>query len=72
MAGGEPGRNADLKVRVASAAVMLAVAGVALWQGGVALDGLVVIVGAATMVEFALLIGKIEMSRPRRISILCA
>lgn len=62
----EARRNADLGVRLASAAVMLAIAGGALWQGGIVLDTLIALVGLATLVEFALLIAKIDMSAPRR------
>lgn len=63
-----PGKNADLPVRVASAIVMLAIAGFALWWGGRVLDAFIAIVGLATLVEFALLIVKIDMSAPRRLA----
>lgn len=51
-------RNADLPVRLASAVVMLAVAGAALWLDGYWLDGFVVIVAVACFVEFVRLVSK--------------
>ena len=50
--------NRDLPVRLGSAIIMLAVAGVALWQGGVLLDGLIALVALACFVEFLLLVTK--------------
>lgn len=51
-------KNADLATRVASAAVMLAVAGVALWQGGAVLQTFIALVAVACFVEFVLLVVK--------------
>ncbi len=53
-------RTSDLPVRVASAAVMLAVAGAALWLGGVWLDAFIALVALACYYEFARLILRIE------------
>ena len=53
-----PRRNADLPVRLASAAVMLVALFAALWAGGVWLDLFVVTVAAATLIEFVPLILK--------------
>lgn len=60
--------GADLTVRLASAAVMLAVAGIAVWRGGALLDGLIALVGLATFAEFVLLVRRIPTSVPRRIA----
>lgn len=49
-------RTADLPKRAASAVVMLAVAGAALWLGGAVLDGFIAAVALACLVEFVLLI----------------
>ena len=49
-------RTADLPKRVASAAVMLAVAGAALWAGGAVLTGFIALVALACFVEFVLLV----------------
>jgi len=54
--GEAPARKSDLGVRTASAAVMLAVAGTALWLDGVWFDGFVVLVGLACFFEFSRLI----------------
>lgn len=65
-------RNADLGVRIASAVVMLTVTGFAFWRGGLALDALIAVVGLAVLVEFAMLMSKIDMSAPRRAAALLA
>lgn len=49
-------RTADLPRRAASAAIMLSVAGVALWQGGVVLRSFIALVAVACLMEFILLI----------------
>lgn len=49
-------RNADLPVRVASAAVMLAVALAALWAGGLVLDVFIALVVVAAFAEFVRLL----------------
>lgn len=48
--------TSDLPKRAASAVIMLAVAGAALWQGGVVLQAFIALVGAACFIEFVLLI----------------
>jgi phosphatidate cytidylyltransferase len=53
-------RTSDLPVRVASAAVMLAVAGAALWLGGLWLDLFVAAVALACFYEFVRLVLRIE------------
>lgn len=55
----------DLKVRVASAVVMLAIAGTALWFGGHVLDLFIVAVGFGVFVEYVLLASKIAATPPR-------
>lgn len=55
-----PAKKSDLGVRTASALVMLAVAGGAMWLGGIWLDGFIAVVGAVTFYEFARLILKIS------------
>jgi phosphatidate cytidylyltransferase len=52
MAGAEAARKSDLGVRTASAAVMLAVAGTALWLGGWWWTGLVALVALAVLREW--------------------
>lgn len=54
-----PPRKSDLPVRAASAVAMLAVAGTALWLGGVWKTGFIALVGVAVLAEFALLLRKI-------------
>lgn len=49
-------KNADLPVRAASAVVMLAVAGLALWAGDPWLDLFIVLIALACVVEFARLV----------------
>ena len=57
MADGEaPSKNADLPVRIASALVMLAIAGTALWLGGWWWTAFIGLVAALCFVEFARLI----------------
>jgi phosphatidate cytidylyltransferase len=51
-------RTSDLKVRTISAIVMLAVAGGALWAGGIVLQAFIALVAAATFGEFVRLIWK--------------
>lgn len=52
-------RRSDLPVRLASAAVMLALTGLAVWQGGMVLDLFVATVAFAVFVEYVLLAAKI-------------
>ena len=49
-------RTADLPRRAASAAIMLAVAGEAVWQGGLALHAFIALVALVCFVEFVLLV----------------
>lgn len=49
-------RTSDLPRRAASAAVMLAVAGAALWAGGLVWDGFIVLVALVCLAEFTRLI----------------
>ena len=49
-------RTADLPRRLASAAVMLALAVAALWMGGAVLDGFIVLVAVVAFVEFVVLV----------------
>lgn len=51
-------RTADLPRRVGSAAIMLAVAGAALWAGGVVLRSFIALVAVACFVEYTLLIAR--------------
>ncbi len=62
MADGKPGKNADLPVRVASAVVMLAVAGTALWLGGWVWTLFVVAVGVGVVREWFVLTRKFVRS----------
>ncbi|WFL77474.1 phosphatidate cytidylyltransferase [Altererythrobacter arenosus] len=73
MADGEaPKKNADLPVRFVSAMVMLAVAGLAMWLGGIWFDALALIVGALCFWEFARLVLAIARSPLARIGWLVA
>lgn len=56
MSEAKPKKNADLPVRLASAIVMLVIAGAALWLDGIWFDGFVFFVVAACLVEFLNLI----------------
>lgn len=51
--------KSDLKVRAASAAVMLAIAGIAFWFGGLTLDLFVAAVAFCVFVEYVMLASKI-------------
>ncbi|WP_298282976.1 phosphatidate cytidylyltransferase [Novosphingobium sp.] len=55
-------KNADLPVRLASAVVMLAMAGLAFWAGGLVLDLFVAAVAFGVFVEYVLLCSKIAES----------
>lgn len=61
-------KASDLPVRVASAAVMLAVAGGALWAGGDVLRGFIAIVAVVCLVEFVRLVPKATASFPLRVA----
>ncbi len=60
---GQP--RSDLPVRVASAMVMLGIAGFALWQGGLVLKGFIALVGFAVFTEYVALAAKIAPDPPR-------
>lgn len=62
-------RTSDLPVRVASAAVMLAVTGAALWLGGAWLDAFIVVVALACFCEFVRLVLRIPGGAGRFIAI---
>lgn len=66
-----PGKS-DLGVRVASAVVMLAIAGLAFWAGGLALDLFVAAVAFGVFVEFVLLSSKIAENPARLASMVIA
>lgn len=61
-------KKSDLGVRTVSAVVMLAVAGVALWAGGVWFDAFLVLVALAALWEFLGLIGKAAGSSGARVA----
>ncbi len=65
-------RTSDLPKRVASALVMLAIAGAALWAGGIWLRGLIVLVALGTYAEFARLIWRATANAVWRIAGLAA
>lgn len=60
-------KNPDLRVRILSAVVMLAIAGVAFWAGGLWLDLFVAAVALGVFVEYVRLAGKIATD-PARLS----
>ena len=63
-------RTADLPRRLASAVVMLALAGAAVWSGGAVLDAFIVLVALAGFVEFTLLIVRATANLPYRLAAL--
>lgn len=68
MAGGSlAGRSTDLPVRIASAAVLLALFGFALWQGGVLFTGLVVLFAAVALFEWMRIVRAMNVSAAARI-----
>lgn len=64
--------TSDLPKRAASAVVMLTVAGAALWQGGVVLDGFVALVAAVCFVEFVSLVLSATVRWPFRLAAILA
>lgn len=54
-----PVQKSDLPVRIASAMVMLVLAGFAVWQGGVVLKGFIALVGLGVFAEYAAMAVKI-------------
>ena len=68
MADAEPGRRpSDLGVRLLSALVLLAVLGLALWQGGWVFDALVALVGLVVFGELARLVATAAPSTPAKV-----
>lgn len=62
-----PKKNSDLPVRLASAIVMLAIAGTALWAGGVYLQAFVGLVALVAFGEFCRLVFKATNARINRV-----
>ncbi|MFM9934840.1 MAG: phosphatidate cytidylyltransferase [Novosphingobium sp.] len=62
--GAAPARS-DLPVRIASAVVMLALAGFAVWQGGLVLKGFIALIGLGVFAEYASLAVKIAPDSAR-------
>ncbi len=60
--------RSDLPVRVASAVVMLALAGFALWQGGVVLKGFIALIGFGVFAEYVALAAKIAPDPARMVT----
>ena len=65
-------KTSDLPKRLASAAIMLGVAGAALWLGRGVLDTLIVVVALACLVEFVLLVVKATRNVPFRLAAILA
>jgi phosphatidate cytidylyltransferase len=63
-----PPKRSDLPVRVASAVVMLGVAGFALWQGGLVLKGFIALVGFGVFAEYAALAARIAPDPARMVT----
>ncbi|MCY1671258.1 phosphatidate cytidylyltransferase [Novosphingobium sp. SL115] len=62
-------KNPDLPVRVASAVVMLVIAGAAFWFGGIVLDLFVAAVAFGVFVEYVLMAGKLAENPSRLASL---
>jgi phosphatidate cytidylyltransferase len=60
--------RSDLPVRVASAMVMLGIAGFALWQGGLVLKGFIALVGFGVFAEYVALAAKIAPDPARMVT----
>ena len=65
-------RTADLPLRRASAAVLLALTGIALAMGGVVLDTFITVVALIAFVEFVLLIVRATANVPYRLAAMIA
>ncbi|WP_374405248.1 phosphatidate cytidylyltransferase [Pelagerythrobacter sp.] len=65
-------RTSDLPVRLASAAVMLAVAGAAFWAGGQVFDLFIGLIAFACLAEFAILVSRATDNVPYRLAALIA
>ena len=63
-----PPKRSDLPVRVASAVVMLGIAGFALWQGGLVLKGFIALVGFGVFAEYAALAARIAPDPARMVT----
>lgn len=64
--------TSDLPKRLASAAIMLAVAGAAIWQGGAVLQTFIALVALACFAEFVLLVVKATANVPYRLAAILA
>jgi phosphatidate cytidylyltransferase len=62
-----PGKNSDLPVRAASALVMVAVTGGALYLGGIWFTAFVLLIGAGLIFEWARLTQKLPFDAPKRL-----
>ena len=65
-----PAKKSDLGVRTASAAIMVAIAGLALWQGGVVLDAFILLVALVVLWEFTMLVNKIARTSAGKLAAL--
>jgi phosphatidate cytidylyltransferase len=63
-----PPARSDLPVRVASAVVMLVIAGVALWQGGIVLKVFIALVALGVFAEYTALAAKIAPDPARMVT----
>ncbi|WP_226017862.1 phosphatidate cytidylyltransferase [Novosphingobium sp. FKTRR1] len=61
-------KRSDLPVRVASAVVMLALAGFAVWRGGLVLTAFIALAGFAVFVEYVRLVAKIAPDPARMVA----
>ncbi|WP_022677320.1 phosphatidate cytidylyltransferase [Novosphingobium sp. B-7] len=64
----QPAKRSDLPVRLASAVVMLGVAGLAVWRGGVALDAFIAAVGLVVFGEYVRLVARIAPDPARMVA----
>lgn len=71
---GLPSPKSDLPVRVASAVAMLALAGFAVWQGGMVLKGFIALIGLGVFAEYTSLAVKIapDPARPNSMQLVTA
>jgi phosphatidate cytidylyltransferase len=58
-------KRSDLPVRLASAVVMLAVAGLAVWRGGLVLDGFIALVALVVYGEYVRLVAQVARDPAR-------
>jgi phosphatidate cytidylyltransferase len=71
-AGAAPPAKSDLPVRVASAVVMLVIAGAAIWRGGLVLQVFVALIGLGIFAEYVGLAAKIAPDPARTLAAACA